>query len=359
MKILVVGATYMNNFGDMLFARLISEKLGTELEKRFYLTSDYCHNFVGGDNLSNFPVKEADALLYMPGGYLGDKNNPSLYTTYLWYKQYFPIGLHYVKKSKPIMILAVDAGPCKYFFMRRIIKKICKNATTLIVRNEDSKDFLIEKIGILPDNIIVTSDYAQTILNYPLPRLPLLESWIDSSKKSILLHVNECADARKVIIPALKKFYMSHSNEYQIVVASDQQCQHDEQVFEEVKEFAGNNAYFYKYGDPLELCTVIKSCNSVITYKLHVGIVAATYSKSVIPIPQHYKKVEKYYRQIGHSERVLPLKDATVDSVLNKIIKYSDTPIVLSDEIYKKAYQNNKFIDDFITNIQNGATHEK
>ena len=128
MRILVVGATYMDNFGDMLFAKLVLDRLKDCSQKRFYLTSDYCRRFVGSENLSDFAPKDADALVYMPGGYLGDRSDTSLYTTYLWFRRYFPIGLSYVRQRKPILILAVDAGPCKYWFMRKIIHRICKNA---------------------------------------------------------------------------------------------------------------------------------------------------------------------------------------------------------------------------------------
>ncbi len=351
MKLLVVGATYMDNFGDMLFAKLILDKLNGKAENRFYLTSDFCCDFVGAEKLSGFDVRDADALLYMPGGYLGDRDDTSFYTTYLWLKRYFPIGLYYAAKHKPIMILGVDAGPCKYSFMRMIIKKICKSSCKVVVRNEDSKDFLVNTIGLHSDEVEVTSDYAQTIRDYPLPELPALEVWKKPEKKTILLHINENRTAREIIVPALEKFYNLHRGECEIVVAGDQHHNNEGETYEAVRRFAGEDAYFHKYDDPMELCAVIKSCDCVITYKLHVGIVAAAYSKSVIPIPQHYKKVEKYYRHIGHSDRVIPLKDATPEKVLEKMEYYADKPIVLSNEIYRRAKKNEAYIDEFIDYI--------
>lgn len=349
MRILVVGATYMDNFGDMLFAKLILDKLKDKSENRFYLTSDYCRAFVGSENLKDFNPKDADALLYMPGGYLGDRSDTSLYTTYLWFKRYFPIGLYFVRKRKPVLVLAVEAGPCKYWIMRKIIKKICRSAFKVIVRNEESRDFLVDKIKVPLDAISVTSDYAQTIVDYDISENQEIENWKNPQKIQILLHINECKEAREVILPALKQFYMENKDKYEIVVASDQHYPNDGETYKEVKKFAGENAYYYKYGEnPLELCSVIKSCDCVITYKLHVGIVASAYSKSVIPIPQHYKKVQKYYNQIGYGERVLPLKDATVSKVVDIISKYIASPIVLEDEIYEKARQNNSYIDEFI-----------
>jgi polysaccharide pyruvyl transferase WcaK-like protein len=143
---------------------------------------------------------------------------------------------------------------------------------------------------------------------------------------------------------------LEHPGKYEIIVASDQHYPNDGETFDEVKQFAGDDAFYYKYGEnPLELCSVIKSCDCVITYKLHVGIVAAAYSKSVIPIPQHYQKVQKYYNQIGCGERVLPLKDAAVDTVYDRISRYIEKPINLPEEIYEKARQNQVYLDDFIS----------
>ncbi len=357
MKLLVVGATYMDNFGDLLFARLILEKLSGKADSRFYLTSEECRKFVGAENLSDFAPKEADALLYMPGGYLGDRSDTSLRTTYLWFKRYFPIGLYFARKKKPILILAVDAGPCKYWFMRKVIAKICKSAALVVVRNEESQQFLVDKIKISSDSIVVTSDYAQTLRSYPIPEYSGIEQWKARGRKLILLHINECMPARNVIIPALERFCAAHKDAYEIIVASDQHYSNDGETFEAAKRVLGDCVHYYRYDDPFELCSVIKGCDCVVTYKLHVGIVASAYSKSVIPIPEHYKKVRKYYNQIGHGNRVLPLKDATADLVFERLEEYVNKPIVLAEDIYEKAMQNNSYIDKFIEQIKSGAKH--
>jgi exopolysaccharide biosynthesis predicted pyruvyltransferase EpsI len=237
--------------------------------------------------------------------------------------------------------------------MRKVIKRICNAAENIVVRNEESKAFLVNRIHIPADRIAVTSDYAQILVDHPIPTYAPLEAWKSPHKKQILLHINELKQAHKVIIPALKKFYLENPEQYEIVVASDQHYDNDGQTFAEIKKFAGEDAYYYSYGDnPMELCSVIQSCDCVLTYKLHVGIVAAAYSKSVIPIPQHYKKVQKYYNQIGHGERVLPLKDATIAGVFDLITKYINAPIVLSEEIYEKARQNDLYLDEFIRKHQ-------
>lgn len=351
MKIFIVGATYSNNFGDMLFSKLVLKRVSKKAQCRFNITSDYCADFVGRENLSDFKKSKADALLYMPGGYLGDRHDTSLYTTLLWFLRYFPWGIYYAIKKKPIMIMAVDAGPCKYWIMRKIIKFICKRVQKLIVRNPASKEFLVS-IGVKTENILVTSDYAQIMKDEEIVPVESFDKFKEKCQKKLLyVHVNVNQRVADVVIPAVERFYNNHKDEYSLVVASDQVCANDSCIYEKIKEFAKDDVYYYKYGDPLELCYIIKNCDTVITYKLHAGIVSAAYSKSVIAIPEHYLKVEKYYQQIGEGGRVLPLHMATTDGVYELLEKYHSIPICLSDEILNLVYDNNIELDGFLNMV--------
>lgn len=342
-KILVVGATYSDNFGDMLFARMIADALYKKCEMRFYLLSDYAKHFIGIDRTTDFGLDEADALVYMPGGFLGDRHDTSLYTTWLWFKRYFPIGIRYARKKKPILILGVGAGPCKYEVMKKIIKYICKSSKKIIVREYDSFDFL-KSIGIESS---VTSDLAQLITTYRLPELI-----VDfGHKKKLLIHVNQNQNMIRKILPAINNFYINHKQEYSLVIASDQVCPDDYAVYEQFQAFAGKDVMFYKYGDPLELCKVITMCDTVITYKLHMGIVACAYGKSVIAIPEHYKKVERYYKQIGYSERVLPFHLADSSSICDLLENYYNKPICVPKQIIEAAKANFDELDKFVSEV--------
>lgn len=341
-KILVVGATYSDNFGDMLFARIVADYLVDKCKFRYYLLSGYAQRFIGKEKISDFSICEAEALVYMPGGFFGDRHDTSLYTTYLWFKRYFPIGLKFAFLQKPILILGVGAGPCKYAVMKCLIKYICKRAKKVIVREEDSAEFL-RTLGI---NSMVTSDLAQIVTDYELPVVQLN----CNKKKKLLVHINQNKDAAEKVLPAVRQFYEKHSEDYNIIVASDQVCPDDYAVYDKIKSFAKNDVFFYKYGDPLELCSVIKQSDAVITYKLHVGIVACSYGKSVIAVPEHYKKVERYYRHIGYSERVLPLCKASSQVIFDMLEEYAETPIKIPATIIDSAYKNldelKKYIED-------------
>ncbi|MBQ8416580.1 MAG: polysaccharide pyruvyl transferase family protein [Clostridia bacterium] len=331
-KVLIVGATYSDNFGDMLFAKIMADYLSDKCEFRYYLLSDYAQKFIGKPKIADFSISEAEALVYMPGGFFGDRHDTSLYTTYLWFKRYFPIGLKFAFLRKPMLILGVGAGPCKYGVMKRLIKYICKRANKVIVREDDSSDFL-KTLGV---DSMVTSDLAQTITDYELPNVQLN----CTKKKKMLVHINQNKRAAEKVLPAVQQFYEKHREDYNIIVASDQVCPDDYAIYEKIKAFATEDAAFYKYGDPLELCSVIKQSDAVVTYKLHVGIVACSYGKSVIAIPEHYKKVERYYRHIGYSERVLPLYKANGESILNMLEEYAEVPIQIPAVIIDSAYKN-------------------
>lgn len=342
-KILVVGATYIDNFGDMLFAKMIADALDEKCEFRYYLLSDFAQNFVGANRISNFDLNVADALVYMPGGFLGDRHDTSLITTWRWFRRYFPIGIKFARKKKPILFLGVGAGPCKYTIMKKIIKYVCKRSQKIIVRESDSQEFL-NSIGI---KSTVTSDLAQLITDYELPEMNL----DFGSKKKFLIHVNQNEVILEKIIPAIRKFYEKHKEEYSLVVASDQRCPNDYKIFDKLNTIAENDVYYYKYTDPMELCKVITKCDTVLTYKLHMGIVSCAYGKSVVAIPEHYKKVERYYKQIGYSERVLPFYLAESDSIYELIEKYHDKPITIPEKVLVAARKNYDELDAFLRTL--------
>lgn len=343
-KVLVVGATYSDNFGDMLFAKIVADYLSDKCEFRYYLLSDYAQKFIGKTKIADFSICEAEALVYMPGGFFGDRHDTSLYTTYLWFKRYFPIGLKFAFLRKPILILGVGAGPCKYAVMKSLIKYICKRANKVIVREDDSAEFL-KMLGV---NSTVTSDLAQTITDYELPAVQLN----CTKKKKLLVHINQNKGAADKILPAVQQFYEKHSEDYNIIVASDQVCPDDYAIYEKIKTFAKEDAFFYKYGDPLELCSVIEQSDVVVTYKLHVGIVACSYGKSVIAIPEHYKKVERYYRHIGYSERVLPLYKAHSEAIFNMLEEYAEIPIKIPAAIIDSAHENFDELKNYIEGLR-------
>lgn len=339
-KVLIVGATYSDNFGDMLFAKIIADYLSDKCEFRYYRLSEYAKKFIGEKKIANFSIRKAEALVYMPGGFFGDRHDTSLYTTYLWFKRYFPIGLEFAFLRKPILILGVGAGPCKYAVMKSLIKYICKHAKKVIVREEDSAEFL----KTIKVNSTVTSDLAQTITDYKLPMVQMN----CTKKKKLLVHINQNTKAANKIIPAVQSFYERHSEDYNIIVASDQVCPNDYEFYDKIKSFAKENAFFYKYGDPFELCSTIEQSDVVVTYKLHVGIVACSYGKSVIAIPEHYKKVERYYRHIGYFERVLPLYKASSQAIFNMLEKYAEIPIKIPDSIIESAHENFYELKEYI-----------
>jgi len=350
-KVVVVGATYMDNFGDMLFAKMMADALENKCEFRYYLLSDFARNFVCAERISSFACGEADALIYMPGGFLGDKYDTSLYATFKWFWRYFPIGLKFAHEGKPILVLGVGAGPCKYGVMRMIIKYICKRSKKVVVREQDSHNFL-KSIGV---DSTVTSDLAQLITAYKLPEL----NADFGDKKKLLVHVNHKQKIVRRILPAVKLFYENHRKEYSLVIASDQVFPDDRHVFEQFRAFAGGDASFYKYRDPLELCRVITMCDVVITYKLHVGVVACSYGKSVIAVPEHYKKVERYYNQIGYSERVLPLCLVDNESLYNLLNKFYDKPICVPEAVLEAARTNYLELDRFLSELEMSSLPNK
>lgn len=113
-------------------------------------------------------------------------------------------------------------------------------------------------------------------------------------------------------------------------------------------EFPKDRTVIYNFRNPLEFLEVISSADSIITPKLHVGILGCTYGKPVLSFPIHPEKTERYYEQIGYPERCKSLYNLTKEEAINMINKYIWEEIKLPENIKGDAQRNFDLLDRFI-----------
>ena len=118
-----------------------------------------------------------------------------------------------------------------------------------------------------------------------------------------------------------------------------------------IRDLLGHNrTIVYNYTTPDNLCWILSQCSLVVTYKLHVGIVSAALSKSVIAFPKH-EKVKRYYQQIGESDRFKDFRSASPQDVLKMAECYWEKNIVLNDQISELAKRNWDVLDEFLKKV--------
>lgn len=352
------GATMGTNFGDFLFAHLFYNKVCEVnktgetyfYESKYAMSPFFKKNLNYQYNYSKTCKRKADLLIYISGGYFGERENNTK-EHILRFLRYFTVGLYFSIMKKPIIIIGVGAGPLSSWWLRFFTRKIFNNADLITVRDKESKEYL-EKYGV-KKKIIITSDSAQAIpTDYCLhPIDEYLTGKVNKNKKYVFLHVNPYVNSNnsivKKIVPPLNKFLSKHK-EYGVIIGCDQYSGGDEGV-DYVRNYVKcDDVILYKYSNPLTLCSLLKEVDLIITTKLHVGVIGATFSKSVISISGHSEKIHRYYRQIGQSERTISLLNCSEEEIFQLLNKYHNIPIVLDDEVFNLAQLNTDLLQNYI-----------
>ena len=336
MKIVIHGATDQNssNFGDFIYGNelyKICKSLNNEVI--FYNPSNFFKKYTEGYAEQNIKVNQADILIYMPGGYFGEVKNASLKRCIKNFIRYMPFGLKGIFYKKKVLIIGLGAGPIYSIFLKLPLKKIVRSAELITVRDNESKRAL-EKIGA--KNVL---NYFDMILSFDLYKQGKeslqLRKIMQNSKKILLVHYNHSNSALQIFAEATKKFIEKNS-EYMIVVSADSIISEDEENFLKFSKICPMSTYF-KYKNPFEFIELLKNVDAVLTCKLHAGVVATMFQKSVISVADHYEKTSRFYKLIGKSERCISLENASVEQVRNKLVNYIEEKIYIPEHILEMS----------------------
>lgn len=361
MKIILHGSTNGSNFGDYLFAdifwrRLLKcNKTGENLFfecPKFGIGSFFRKELGYTHKQTIRDVLNSDMLVYFSGGYFGQRTT-SIKECIKRFIRYMPIGMFFVLRKKPIMVLGVGGGPITNKLLRKVICLVIDHATAITVRDEETanyyKSYGVKKV------INVTSDTAQVITTDLLPPLDEVVKnnikEIFRDKKIIFLHALGSNNREKMfsekIIRPLNNFLAKH-NDYGIIIGYDGIHSKSIEDLNIKEKLVCESTYCYKYEHPWQLCSLLNEVDLIITAKLHVGIVGATLSKSVISFPVHSEKTKRYYKQIGEPERCIPLQDATPQIVENMLEFFRDKRISLSEYIIQAANVNLNILEEAV-----------
>ncbi len=334
-KVMLHGAYNGSNFGDFILAWVIQKKIyEAGADSVLNNASPYFLNIMGKDK--TLPLKaeyaSVDAAIFGGGGYLATRRIGLRGIRLLLLTHLKPM-IKMIKRKKPFIICGTGVGPIHDPILQRITVKTLENATSIYVRNQESKDYLV-KYG-LKKNIEVTSDLA---LSFKVDDIP--KKYIDIAKKSlnrfknkriVFIHINllnlhsnkksAIENGCSILVKDIMKFAKKHED-IAFVIGTDYES-------EKVNEM---NRYIYnKLGK--EKCFLISEYNVwslagylaavdvIITTKLHVGIVGTSFGKTVISFSGD-QKIHRFYSQIGASGRSVELKDIKEGDCLRQLEKY-------------------------------------
>ncbi|WDU82051.1 polysaccharide pyruvyl transferase family protein [Caloramator sp. Dgby_cultured_2] len=154
---------------------------------------------------------------------------------------------------------------------------------------------------------------------------------IRNNKKLLLVHYNHSKEALLKFAKGVKKFISRHG-EYMVIVASDSILKCEEEYFNEFERESGIKCEHFLYESPSEMTALLKIIDVVITCKLHVGVVASSFEKSVVAVACHPEKTARFYSQIGESGRCVSLFDVTSEIVFELLEKFHEKKLKLMKE---------------------------
>ena len=350
-KILVHMSTNGNtsNFGDVVFADMILRYLSQKgYSVSFYELSTYVENYLYDIKRlphDRFSMDKADGLVYFAGGYFGEPKGIRYDSHYRHYKRFMPFGKEAVKKNKKLAVIGIGGGPYLWLPSRKVVKRVCDHSSCITSRDEETAAYLKKLCPKAP--VVVTTDIAQALDPSTLKTDEKLK--LSPDNKYVYIHMSYKRDVGQKFAEALKPFLDNHP-EVKVIAGADSLVNFSDSL-EDVRGILGaDNVIHYTYTTPDNLISILRQCDLIITYKLHVGIFSAALGKSVIAFAKH-EKIPRYYRQINETGRCMMFDSASARDITVLIEQYFSKGIVLSDEIRRAASENWKVLDRFLDEL--------
>lgn len=365
MKVLLVGATFNSNFGDLLFSHLFYDKckeVGFEKVSFWqwprHVMCDFCRDELDyHERITPWQAFIYDALILQSGGMLGEPYYTRR-TTLLRFVRFVLPCLIFTLRHKPVYILGSGGSPIFNELLRRMMVYVLNHARYISVRNHETRDYYAEH-GV-KNEIHVTSDTAQIITPQCLPTLRIGQVLRDfmANHRIILLQVSTYSKITDTImaekiVPAINRFLKEHPD-YRVIFATDKVTPIEWiNVMQTINELPADRLMAYEYRNSWQLAALINRVDVVMTTTLHVGIVGASLGKSVLSFAAFYDKTRRYYKQIHEDGRCVPMRDVTPEIAYTMLCRYHDEPITLDASIRQMAASNLDVIEQIARDTKN------
>lgn len=329
MKVVIYGALWAQNFGDILLAKITYEQLvRAGCSAKFGGKVDGLANEFAFQKATLSDLWFADKVVFCGGGYLSE---PKANKGRWFLSRLRLIFVYFLLASllkKQIVFYGVGAGPVNTIWMKTLLKIIVKRSKKIFVR--DKYGFELLKKASTKKNVFHGFDLAyfeasksQTENNVDL--LIHLTSKTPYENDLILDFINT-KNFTNVI------FVEDHPGEYERIVKSN-------------PKILTCMMTVHRYQSVDYLLNLIQQSENIITTKLHVGILGVCFCKNVISIPYH-PKVVNFYKEIGAEWRCIQIDELTekLPELLTKMINQKPTKI--PDSVVSRfKKQNTEFLD--------------
>lgn len=276
MKVLIVGATFNSNFGDLLFSHLFYNKckeVGFERVSFWQWPKHVLCDFVWNEldyheKISIWQALRCDALILQSGGMMGDPFY-SRQTTKLRFFRFVLPCLLFTLLRKPVYVLGSGGSPIYAGWLRRMMVFVLNLAKYIAVRNQETCDYY-KQVGV-KNTIHVTSDTAQIIIAECLSELnvePELEHFMAGHKLLMLQFSytkNDDLLVAEKLAPAINSFLNEHQD-YHVILATDKET--DNNLLENSKTkkvILSDRVKIYHYHNSWQLAALINKMDVVVS----------------------------------------------------------------------------------------------
>jgi polysaccharide pyruvyl transferase WcaK-like protein len=358
-KIYMHGSFMNDNYGDFLLYYVAANKASKVRDDIEIISADVSETYDDYINVSRENKYKAifncNAAFLAGGGYFSEPPTRKLYWNIRYFiKHALPLFILGFRKT-PYAILGAGVGPMSYSFSKMITRKIFNNADTVSVRDKESKSFLegigvVNKIQIVPDwvmgmemeDLIKDNSRVDDIINK-----------FEGSEK-IYVHLttknSEKNPGMEIVIRDLVKYSQDNKNA-QFIVGCDQAREiQEERAKDIVSRLPSNRVLFFPYLGPWVLSSMLNKVDTIVTDKLHVGVVGTRLGKYVISVPYHTKTL-RFYNQLGLCDRSKMLKDISEDEIFNMLTTDKDNRNVYLKSIIEESKINYDLLENFIKKI--------
>jgi polysaccharide pyruvyl transferase WcaK-like protein len=289
----IVGAIWTSNFGDVLLAKLLKDKIESLGHEVYFLNASDAVLSELRCSSKSINVGQCDYVLFCGGGYFSEPPGNSYKWALSRYKLLFRFATECYLKRIPYSIIGVGAGPIKSFLAKAVIKHVCKHAKVVALRDKES----IHAVNkLLPQlDIVQVADYVLSLKDKM--DLPITKN----RRFRVGIHMTVNGKAK---IPAIIEYLNQVDDNYELYFVEDHPGEYERVslIYPEVKPIFSEKVLQYKDVDTFILD--INKLNYVVTSKLHVGIVAAALNKRICSLPYH-AKVERLYDSFGRDDLCL------------------------------------------------------
>lgn len=346
-KIVMIGALWTRNFGDVLLADLFGEKVKENGGEPFFPTvSDGVAKDLGVRESVLRSFIGADAYLFFGGGYLSEPPSGVIKWALSRYLRIFVFADICRLLGKKYYVIGVGAGPCTSKLTKLIFKRFCNNAQQVVVRDLESYETL-KRIGVKND-VQVACDLALSVAmnTTEVKLLPGMEN-----RTLVALHLtSRQPDLNEKIISYFMNsrirenvwFIEDHPGEFERVYS----------VNPSVKRLVGERVVHYI--NHKDFVDKIGLFDFVITSKLHVGIIASALNKRICSFPYH-GKVIAFYKSIDRPDICyVGDRNSEEDIKLHLEKCMRSEPVTLTNDIERRLL----FLDGAIKNIVRGVSND-